>query len=465
MMRRWLLLSGCLVAGSTAHAQGGPPPLEPLPKSPIVIPDAPPGIDLPKPAVVEEPKTPAAPPKPIVIDEPPSSTPPETKPTPAPVVKPPNIDLDLPKPIELPTSPIAPVDEPPTIPAKPVVIPDAPSKPIELPPSKPIMIDPVPTKPIEPVTPKPVLVEPTPAPMKPIDIEPIPTKPVPVPMKPIDIDPIPMKPAPERPAIDLAPLPVKPKPSTDPAPTRPAPLTGRKPQPSPADLKHAAVELDGRERSAQLDEALAGMERQLKNSKAFSAKCSRTDTDSITRKDEVLLGSIAVLKPDMASVKLTHRADPSRWEQFVFNTNAVYEFQSKDKVVRQFAVQSSMQEQTIFGFLFGMTAQKLQSTYQVTFIQDDPTGHYSQLQILPKTESQKQDFSRIVLTLWKKPLRDAKADYSYFPRQVALVQPNGGVVKWDFWEIDPKAKLEPTEFVPKVPDSSWKVIKSATPPK
>ena len=102
--------------------------------------------------------------------------------------------------------------------------------------------------------------------------------------------------------------------------------------------------------------------------------------------------------------------------------------------------------------LFGMKVPMAKARYDIVLKGEDQ--YYFYLEILPKTEADKSDFSKARLTLVRS---------TYLPAQLWFQQANQDEVQWDLSRVNPQANhLRPADFASPQTPQGWKLVRVPT---
>ena len=194
---------------------------------------------------------------------------------------------------------------------------------------------------------------------------------------------------------------------------------------------------------------------------SFSATCTRTAEDKTFGGTDVYTGTAKFLRsgpkqPTRALLEMTSKKDPNKYEKFLYTGTWLYEWVPALKVLRAHEVpqpkagQPAMDE-NIVALLTGMTSAAAQQRYTMKWVPDkkDNNKYYHYIQIFPKADKDKADFTEARLVLTSK---------DFMPRQIWYHEPNGNTKTWDF-QITPNDKSVTAQvFTPPqtLPAKDWR---------
>jgi TIGR03009 family protein len=224
-----------------------------------------------------------------------------------------------------------------------------------------------------------------------------------------------------------------------------------------------AAQQPGPSSEQMLNAVLQNWEQAMTRLDSFAVSCRRTTTDKTFGGVDVFEGSAKFLKtpggqPSRALLEMGSKKDPGKYEKFLYTGLYLYEWVPATKVLRIHDVPQPKNgqpgiEDNIVALLFGMKADDAKKRYQMTWVPDtkDNNKFYHYLQILPRSQADKADFTEARLVLTAK---------DFLPRQVWYHQPNGNEVTWDFENLkkNQEAGVGPTAFAPpQTLPAGWRV--------
>lgn len=188
-----------------------------------------------------------------------------------------------------------------------------------------------------------------------------------------------------------------------------------------------------------------------------------TRTEKTKTETRVYEGEIRFLKPDYAALRMIRKENQEDYELLVWQGKKLYEYRphAKKLVIHSdlgqidfFVPSFSGRQVPIVGplsFLFGLDMDELVSRVELAVTKDvsESNPHYIYIQMRPRSESDKHQFTQAQVVLYSKSL---------LPRRVWYQGPNGDEIKWDFPTIDDKVKLRPVDFTPPKPPVGWETI-------
>ena len=223
------------------------------------------------------------------------------------------------------------------------------------------------------------------------------------------------------------------------------------PQPAPA------LPPEGPQRDQWLDAILKNWEHTMMQVRSLEAtQCERVNEDPTFKTRDVYSGTVRFLKGEgkdpssRASLDLVHKDNPKVRDRVVLTGSFLYQFEPSAKEIRVHALPqpkgNENNDQSLVALLFGMKSEQAKQRFKIDLVHADSNYYY--LQILPKSEQDKADFSKAQLALLRT---------TYMPRQLHFFQVNGAKVSWDLPRIQtPAPNLSARDFQPPELPSGWK---------
>lgn len=209
----------------------------------------------------------------------------------------------------------------------------------------------------------------------------------------------------------------------------------------------------------RLDAILKDWETTMGGVKSMVADLQRTRLDKAFGSTEVYEGQARFLRapnpalPSQASLELRMKGNPAIFEKYVFSGTFLYEFRPSSKLLVVHRLPppkagTTVTDDNILGFVFGMKAENVKKRYHLTFIPRDPKDKwYHYVKIQPRFDVDKAEFSEARLVLIRA---------TSLPRQFWFRQPNGDEITWDFPKIVNGAEVRATEFQKPALPPGWK---------
>jgi len=200
-----------------------------------------------------------------------------------------------------------------------------------------------------------------------------------------------------------------------------------------------------------LDSVLKAVEMRMKGVDAFRARCTRTVTNGLTKKQEVFTGELIWQRPDRLRVDLTHadeankkEAERTRFERIIFDGKNVYEYSPSDKLIVVHAAPKNLDDNLLFAVMKGVKGDELKKRFDMT-LGFDKSALYAIIDLSPKTDADRQEFK--LARIWVYRDIPNRPDLKNTLCQIQLFQPNGNDVKYWF-TMQLNAKLEENVFKP-----------------
>jgi TIGR03009 family protein len=204
-------------------------------------------------------------------------------------------------------------------------------------------------------------------------------------------------------------------------------------------------------------------EQRMKAIQSIQADVVRTETDVVTKTQDVFEGTAKFLRPDRADLHLKKRGNPNAYERFLLTGNYLYEFVPKQKVVRvhqlpQRAPGQPAVDDNFMGLLSGMSMQEAQRRYELKLIPKPEDNWYQYLLVKPRLPADKAEFTEARLVLFRPDRPNA-----LLPAQIEFVQPNGNPIRWDIKKIDVTTRLGPNDFAKPRLERDWQWVNVPAP--
>jgi TIGR03009 family protein len=211
---------------------------------------------------------------------------------------------------------------------------------------------------------------------------------------------------------------------------------------------------------AELNGILLNWERVMNGINSLEADCTRKQVDKTWATTKVYEGKAKFLKPNMARLKMTNKANPQDFEEYVCSGAELCVYAPQAKVIRLHKLPppkpGQPQEDNFLSFLMGMKAAEALQRYQLALLPGTPETEkwYYYIRVLPREQKDKADFTQARLVLLKS---------SYLPAQLWFEQPNGNEVYWDFTKLYTGVQLQPQEFQRPAPPPGWQLVPADLP--
>jgi TIGR03009 family protein len=230
-----------------------------------------------------------------------------------------------------------------------------------------------------------------------------------------------------------------------------------------------------------LDQVLDQWEKAMSGMKSFSAEVKRIELDkTFGNAKDVWSGWAKFLKGPQKTASRgsmylkKETAQPTNdppFEYVLCTGNFLYQFSqaTKEIIVHEMPQNPDGQltDDNILAFLFGRRAAAAKQRYEMTLtpksaIPPAQAEWYHFVQIKPRHEADKSDFSEARLVLWAKDKSD-KEKTAFLPVEFWFRQPTGKEVTWAFPKVVPNVEIPATDFsAPTSPPQGW-TLKKAPP--
>ncbi len=157
-------------------------------------------------------------------------------------------------------------------------------------------------------------------------------------------------------------------------------------------------------------------------------------------------GSILVMKPMYARLRLDSTTNKDDYEAFICNGKSLYAYSGLDKTITEFPLSGNEAggSNLMLDIVRGMTAQQAKQRFQIALFKEDP--NYIYLDIKPTTGADQQEFLQLRLALYG-PNVKAPGAVPYMPAQVWKMSPNQDTEVWEFTDLQTNIPgIEPKVF-------------------
>jgi TIGR03009 family protein len=203
-----------------------------------------------------------------------------------------------------------------------------------------------------------------------------------------------------------------------------------------------------------LEELLRGWE--ATSGKIVDLKCEfqKTTKDVVFGDTRVEHGTATLLRPYFGRLDLTDdKGNPTT--TFISTGKAVHQYDARSKLeVVYILPEEKGTDNTMPGplsFVFGITVKEAKRRFQMTLVREFAKNgvEYAELQVVPLTPEDQQEFKRARLVINKK---------SFLPKEMLIVEPNDAQQHWNVSRLQTNLKpaLSADMFVPLKLPKGWK---------
>jgi len=201
-----------------------------------------------------------------------------------------------------------------------------------------------------------------------------------------------------------------------------------------------------------LDDHLFSWERTMAGIKNLRVDITRTAVDSVFKKEKKFTGSLLLMKPTYAILRLDFAGDPTRqdYEAYLCDGKSLFQYKGIEKTITEFKLPNPATnpnagtDNFMLDFLSGMKARDAKDRYELTLIKED--ANYVYLSIVPKLGRDKQEFKMISMALF-----GPRTQYAYLPCKAIKLDPNENTETWDF--------TKPQTNIPGIDESNFRYQK------
>lgn len=211
----------------------------------------------------------------------------------------------------------------------------------------------------------------------------------------------------------------------------------------------------------RLDAHLTAWHQRMAGLNNFHAKFQLTRTDAVFKKERKYDGSVLVMKPSYARIRLDNkdkRPGVDDYEAFICDGKAVYFYSGLEKTITEypFDANGGAGGGLMLDLVRGMTADQAKKRFQITLFKEDP--NYVYLDIKPLLGADQQEFLQVRFAMFGPGVKPPHIPY--MPAQAWMMKPNQDTELWDFSGIQINiAGINPQMFQ-FVPIQGWPVKKA-----
>ncbi|HJZ54469.1 MAG TPA: TIGR03009 domain-containing protein, partial [Gemmataceae bacterium] len=213
----------------------------------------------------------------------------------------------------------------------------------------------------------------------------------------------------------------------------------------------------------KLNAHLEAWAKQMGGLNNFHAKFELTRTDAVFRRERKYAGSILVMKPMFARLRLDSTTNKGDYEAFICNGKALYAYDGNAKTITEYPLNANPAAgggNLMLDIVRGMTAQQALQRFDITLFKEDP--NYVYLDIKPRQGADQQEFQQVRFALYGP---NVKPPYTpYLPAEAWMMKPNQDTELWRFSDMQTNiGGIGPKEFE-FVPIQGWDVKKAPAGP-
>jgi TIGR03009 family protein len=209
--------------------------------------------------------------------------------------------------------------------------------------------------------------------------------------------------------------------------------------------------------AATLDRYLMGWERSMESVTTLAARLKRTEKDTTLDSNRVLVGEAYYKKSgkganavNKAFLQMRLEGKQEVAEKYVCTGTYLYQFLPEEKKIKYFEVPRPKpgqgMEDNFLSFLFGMKADEAKKRYDLRLTKEDK--FYVYVDVLPRTQADKEDFKQAQLVLNKDTL---------LPRRLWFVGSNKSETIWDIDPVEKNRDLADRMFDAPPTPTGWKL--------
>lgn len=207
-----------------------------------------------------------------------------------------------------------------------------------------------------------------------------------------------------------------------------------------------------------LDGYLKRWEEEMRKITSLSANLARIDTDKTFKTTTKFTGFAVYSRTgtganvmNKAVLQLNPEGKTDYSEKFVCTGTHIYQFAPAQKEIRAYEIPrpkvGQMADDNFLAFLVGMKADDAKRLYELKLHNVDK--HYAYIDIAPRFQAQKADFSKARLIL----LKD-----TCMPRMLWFEHTNKNEVTWDIPRMETNVRLDEKWFSTPATPTGWKLV-------
>ncbi len=180
---------------------------------------------------------------------------------------------------------------------------------------------------------------------------------------------------------------------------------------------------------------LSAWEKKSSTVTSYYSECEYVRKNVLLRKETTFTGTMMCMKPNLARMRIDNKADRTDFLSYIADGKSVYEYNGKDKVVRQYLIppggKGGVGDNLLMEFMSGsMTAEDVKTRFDLKLEKEE--DFYTHIRIAPRLERDKQEFETMLLVLYSAKLADRNWDY--LPAVVVIAKNKDEIDQWTFKE-------------------------------
>jgi TIGR03009 family protein len=194
--------------------------------------------------------------------------------------------------------------------------------------------------------------------------------------------------------------------------------------------------------------------------------CEVTREEAILRKKKQFTGSVVVMKPNLARMRIEAANDPKDYEAYLCDGKSIYVYDGSKKVVTQHVIPAGAVggggDNLLMDFMSGkLTADDAFRRFDIKLLTPaKPDPNYIFFEIKPRFPRDKQDFETLKLVLFSPELPKELQYLAYLPRMIVTASTNNERIEtWSFTNPQPDVQGYTKEhFKPVDPGKDWQKV-------
>jgi TIGR03009 family protein len=184
----------------------------------------------------------------------------------------------------------------------------------------------------------------------------------------------------------------------------------------------------------KLDEHLGEWAKRMGGLVNFHTKFKLTRTEATFQRKSEYVGSVLIMKPTFARLRLDSTQNKADYEAFICNGKALFHYDGLKQTITEYPFNPNPAAgggNLMLDIVQGMSVQQAKQRFQIDLFKEDP--NYVYLDIKPVLGADKQEFLHLRFALFGP---NVKPPYvPYMPAQAWVMKPNQDTELWEFSDI------------------------------
>lgn len=181
----------------------------------------------------------------------------------------------------------------------------------------------------------------------------------------------------------------------------------------------------------------------------FHAKFKLTRTEATFKRESKFTGSVLMMKPMFARLRLDSTTNKDDYEAFICNGKALYVYSGLQKTITEYPINPQQQAggDLMLDLVRGMTPATATQRFQIDLFKEDP--NYVYLDIKPRLGADQQEFLHCRFALFGPNVKPPHIPY--MPASAWLMKPSQDTELWEFSDLQaniPGIDEKPFQYAP-----------------